>query len=84
VLSRVGVVGCGIDSNIYFQESQKRRPERGWNGEHLLVALATPPFVALAIPPHVILSEAKDLTHRAEILRFAQDDKQEYRMTLGD
>jgi len=30
----------------------------------------------------VILSEAKDLTHRAEILRFAQDDKR--RSSQGD
>ena len=28
-----------INSNLFFQESQKRRPERGWNGEHLLVIL---------------------------------------------
>ena len=35
----------GIDSNLIVQKSQKRRSERGWNGEHLLV----------------ILSEAKDL-----------------------
>jgi hypothetical protein len=39
----------GIDSNIIVQESQQRRPERGWNGEHLLV----------------ILSEAKDLARWA-------------------
>jgi hypothetical protein len=35
----------GIDFNLIVQKSQKRRSERGWNGEHLLV----------------ILSEAKDL-----------------------
>jgi hypothetical protein len=38
-----------INSTIIVQESQKRRPERGWNGEHLLV----------------ILSEAKDLARWA-------------------
>ena len=40
---RAGAV-C-IDSTIIVQESQQRRPEHGWKGEHLLV----------------ILSEAKDL-----------------------
>src|SRR6266852_4704142 len=47
-----GRVGAGvvcIDSTIIVQESQQRRPERGWNGEHLLV----------------ILSEAKDLARWA-------------------
>jgi hypothetical protein len=39
----------GIDSNLIVQKSQKRRSERGWNGEHLLV----------------ILSEAKDLARWA-------------------
>jgi len=55
-----------FDSTVFVQESRKGRPERGWNAEHPLVILATPPLV--------ILSAAKDLTRRAEILRCAQDD----------
>ena len=39
--SKMGVQRASpIDSNIIVQESQKRRPERGWNGEHLLVILS--------------------------------------------
>jgi hypothetical protein len=39
----------GINSNLFVQESQNRRPAHGWKGEHLLV----------------ILSEAKDLARWA-------------------
>ena len=59
----------GIDSNLIVQKSQKRRSERGWNGEHLLV----------------ILSEAKDLVaqHARSFAEFTLSEANGLRMTLG-
>src|SRR6266566_7387295 len=54
----VGAHPCGINYNIFVQESHKDWPECCWNGEHRLV----------------ILSAAKDLAPGTEILRCAQDD----------
>ena len=47
-----------INSNIFVQESQKRLPERSWNGERLC---------------HPERSEGSHVLGN-EILRFAQDD----------
>ena len=76
-----------IDSNVFVQESrtgltqaqpQSRRsqgwPEHCWKSEHTIVMLST--FVPLSV------NSAKHLEVEREILRFAQHDNWEKRVTL--